>query len=62
MMSAMDGFNALFSNKQPPLRWLRNLGLAAMNAAGPVKDLLMRHAMGLAGDLPALARRRVEYP
>jgi 2-octaprenylphenol hydroxylase len=60
MMSAMDGFNALFSNKQPPLRWLRNLGLAAMNAAGPVKDLLMRHAMGLAGDLPALARRRAE--
>jgi hypothetical protein len=29
-----------------------------MNRAGPVKERLMRHAMGLAGDLPALARVR----
>ncbi len=56
MMSAMDAFNLLFSNTRPPLRWARNLGLSLMDTAGPAKDVLMRHAMGLEGDLPALAR------
>jgi 2-octaprenylphenol hydroxylase len=58
MMSAMDAFNLLFSNTRSPLRWTRNLGLSMMNRANPAKDSLMRHAMGLAGDLPALARRQ----
>ena len=62
MMSSMDGFNTLFSNTRSPLCWLRNLGLSVMDAAAPVKDLLMRHAMGLEGDLPALARKVVESP
>jgi 2-octaprenylphenol hydroxylase len=62
MMSAMDGFNVLFGNEMGPVRWLRNFGLAMVNAAGPAKDLLMRHAAGLAGDLPALARARVDTP
>lgn len=62
MMSAMDGFNLLFGNQLGPVRWLRNFGLSVVNAAGPAKDLLMRHAAGLAGDLPALARSRVEFP
>jgi 2-octaprenylphenol hydroxylase len=60
MMSAMDGFNVLFGNELGPVRWLRNFGLSMMNTAGPAKDLLMRHAAGLAGDLPALARERVD--
>jgi 2-octaprenylphenol hydroxylase len=59
MMSAMDGFNLLFGNELGPVRWLRNFGLSVVNGAGPAKDLLMRHATGLAGDLPALARARV---
>jgi 2-octaprenylphenol hydroxylase len=62
MMSAMDGFNGLFGNALGPVRWLRNLGLSVVNSAGPAKDLLMRHAAGLAGDLPALARARVDSP
>jgi len=52
----------LFSNTRSPLCWLRNLGLSVMDAAAPVKDLLMRHAMGLEGDLPALARKHIESP
>jgi 2-octaprenylphenol hydroxylase len=56
MMSVMDAFNLLFGNTRPPLRWARNLGLSLVDAAGPAKDVLMRHAMGLEGDLPALAR------
>jgi 2-octaprenylphenol hydroxylase len=59
MMSAMDGFNSLFGIEAGPVRWLRNFGLSMVNTAGPVKDLLMRHAAGLAGDLPTLARARV---
>jgi 2-octaprenylphenol hydroxylase len=60
MMSAMDGFNVLFGTERGPVCWLRNLGLSMVNAAGPAKDLLMRHAAGLAGDLPVLARARVD--
>ena len=56
MMSAMDGFNRLFSNEQAPLGWLRNLGLSMANRAGPARHVLMRRAMGLSGDLPRLAR------
>jgi 2-octaprenylphenol hydroxylase len=62
MMMAMDGFNRLFGNNQPLLRRVRNLGLALMDAATPAKDLLARHAMGLAGDLPPLARRDPHSP
>jgi 2-octaprenylphenol hydroxylase len=62
MMSAMDGFNVLFGNELGPVRWLRNSGLSMMNAAGPAKYLLIRYAAGLAGDLPALARERVDSP
>jgi 2-octaprenylphenol hydroxylase len=62
MMSAMDGFNVLFGNELGPVRWLRNFGLSMVNAAGPAKDVLMRHAAGIAGDLPTLARATVDPP
>jgi 2-octaprenylphenol hydroxylase len=62
MMSAMDGFNRLFSNDRTVLRGVRNLGLALVGRVTPAKSLLARHAMGLAGDLPALARRPVPSP
>jgi 2-octaprenylphenol hydroxylase len=56
MMSAMDGINRLFSNASPALGRLRGDGLSLVNRAGPLRQLFMRHAMGLSGDLPALAR------
>jgi 2-octaprenylphenol hydroxylase len=56
MMSAMDGLNRLFSNADPTLGWIRNLGLSLVGHLGPGRHLLMRHAMGLSGDLPARAR------
>jgi len=62
MMTAMDGLNRLFGNTQPVLRRVRNLGLSLMEAAPPAKGLLVRHAMGLAGDLPSLARRGADSP
>jgi 2-octaprenylphenol hydroxylase len=56
MMSAMSGINRLFSNANPALGQLRSSGLDLVNHAGPLRKFLMRHAMGLEGDLPALAR------
>ena len=60
MMSAMDGINALFSNASAPLRSMRVMGLGMVNRAAVVRHLLMRHAMGLGGDLPELARLPAE--
>ena len=57
MMAAMDGLNRLFSNADPTLGWIRNLGLSLVGHSGPGRHLLMRHAMGLGGDLPARARQ-----
>lgn len=56
MMAAMDGFKRLFGATWEPLRWARNAGLTLTNALPPVKHLIMSHAMGRSGDLPALAR------
>lgn len=56
MLGVMDGFKRLFSNPLPPVQLLRNLGLNLTDAAGPLKNLIARRAMGLAGDLPRLAR------
>ncbi|MEC8725827.1 MAG: FAD-dependent monooxygenase [Pseudomonadota bacterium] len=56
MIAATDLLNRLFSNDVAPLRMARDAGLAIVNELGPFKRLLMRHAMGLVGDLPRLAR------
>lgn len=56
MLTALDGIERLFDNRLPPLAWLRRSGLALTDRLAPVKLLLARHAMGLSGDLPALAR------
>ena len=58
MLASMDGFKRLFSNDRLPLRWLRNLGLSITNALPPIKNNIIRYAMGLSGTLPRLARRR----
>ncbi|MEM8561095.1 MAG: UbiH/UbiF/VisC/COQ6 family ubiquinone biosynthesis hydroxylase [Pseudomonadota bacterium] len=48
MMAAMDGFKSLFEQESLSIRWLRNTGLRAVGQLGPVKQQLIRHAMGLA--------------
>ncbi len=57
MMAVLDGFKRLFGSELAPVRLVRNLGLGLTDTLGPVKNLLARHAAGLAGDLPRLARR-----
>ncbi|HEX6929807.1 MAG TPA: UbiH/UbiF/VisC/COQ6 family ubiquinone biosynthesis hydroxylase [Gammaproteobacteria bacterium] len=53
---AMDGFHRLFDNDNSLLSGLRNLGFRVFNRAGPVKQAVMRQAMGIRSDLPRLAR------
>jgi len=56
LATVTDGLNRLFSNEFAPLRLARDLGLAAVHRLPLLKRLLMRDAMGLAGDPPRLVR------
>jgi 2-octaprenylphenol hydroxylase len=47
MMAAMDGFKALFEQQGLPLRWLRNAGMRSVGQMGPLKQQLIRRAMGV---------------
>lgn len=56
LMAATDGLNRLFSNDIPPVRWARDLGIAAVNRMPGMKRFFMQHAMGTVGVLPKLIR------
>ncbi|MDG9926432.1 MULTISPECIES: 2-octaprenyl-3-methyl-6-methoxy-1,4-benzoquinol hydroxylase [unclassified Pseudomonas] len=56
MMAAMEGFERLFQADPLPIRWLRNSGLNWVDELPDAKALFVRRALGLAGDLPVLAR------
>lgn len=56
VMASMDGFKRLFSNDNPLLSVLRNMGMRIADRSGPAKNMLIRRAMGLSGDLPRLSR------
>jgi 2-octaprenylphenol hydroxylase len=56
MMAAMDGFKRVFGTASGPLVWLRRLGLGVADNSRILKQGLVRHAMGVNGDLPQLAR------
>ncbi len=51
-----DSLNRLFSNDIAPIRLARDIGLAAVDRAGPLKRFFMQHAMGVTGKLPRLTR------
>jgi 2-octaprenyl-6-methoxyphenol hydroxylase len=52
--AATDGLNRLFSNDDPSLRRLRDLGLSAVDRVGALKGFFMREAAGETGRLPKL--------
>ena len=52
MLMAMEGFQHLFNQNQLPVRWLRNTGMDFLNNLRPVKEKIIRRAMGLSGDIP----------
>ena len=56
MMTVMDVFYRVFSNRVLPVKLLRNLGLGLAERIKPAKMKVMRAAMGLDGKLPKLAK------
>ncbi len=56
MMTVMDLFYRIFSNQIMPVKFLRNLGLGLAERITPLKNKVMRGAMGLEGRLPKLAK------
>ncbi|MGV6839292.1 MAG: FAD-dependent monooxygenase [Planktomarina sp.] len=51
---ATDGFNRLFSNNNPILRGIRDLGMGAISRLPGLRKGFMKEAAGLTGDLPRL--------
>ncbi|GGL54457.1 FAD-dependent monooxygenase [Wenxinia marina] len=53
---ATDGFNRLFSNDNPILRAVRDVGLGVVGGVPWLRRLAIREAAGLTGELPRLMR------
>ena len=53
-LAAMDGLKRVFALSLPGFGTLRRIGISLVDRSGPLKGALMRRAMGLDGDLPAL--------
>ncbi|MCG3269235.1 UbiH/UbiF/VisC/COQ6 family ubiquinone biosynthesis hydroxylase [Yoonia sp. I 8.24] len=51
---ATDTFNRLFSNDNPVLRGLRDIGMGVVNGMPGLRRSFIREAAGLSGDLPKL--------
>lgn len=54
MALGIDGVNRLFSNDNPLLRGLRDLGMGLISATPALRRGFMRQAAGLSGNLPKL--------
>jgi len=59
MAVATDGLNRLFSNRSDVLRALRDLGLGVVDRLPGLKQLFIREAAGLIGEVPKLLRGEV---
>jgi 2-octaprenyl-6-methoxyphenol hydroxylase len=53
---ATNSLNFLFSNKSTLLRAVRGIGLGVVDRVPPLKDLFIRQAAGLAGEVPRLLK------
>ena len=51
-----DGLNRLFSNRSAVLRLVRDIGLGMVDRVPNLKQLFIREAAGLVGDVPKLLR------
>lgn len=57
MISALESLKWLCESSSRPVQWLRDMGMRTVDSSNLLKAAIMRRAMGLAGDLPAIARR-----
>jgi 2-octaprenyl-6-methoxyphenol hydroxylase len=53
---ATNSLNFLFSNRSTLLRSLRDIGLGIVDRLPPVKDVFIRQAAGLTGEVPRLLK------
>ena len=53
---ATDGLNRLFSNRSDLLRLVRDVGLGLVDRLPPLKQIFIREAAGLAGEVPKLLK------
>ncbi|MDP2562887.1 FAD-dependent monooxygenase [Psychrobium sp. 1_MG-2023] len=60
MIAAMESFKQLFAGANPVKKLVRDLGLVAVDKVPPVKEMFIRHAMGLTDDLPELSKPLIE--
>ncbi|WP_187364660.1 FAD-dependent 2-octaprenylphenol hydroxylase [Aeromonas hydrophila] len=56
MLAAMEGLKRLFAGSNPLKKLVRGAGLRAFDLLTPLKQSVIRAAMGLEGELPALAK------
>lgn len=56
MLAAMEGLKRLFAGANPLKKLVRGAGLCAFDLLTPLKQSVIRAAMGLEGELPALAK------
>jgi 2-octaprenyl-6-methoxyphenol hydroxylase len=56
LAATTDALTRLFTNTLAPVVLARDIGLALVNRLPPLKNLFMRHAMGVIGDTPRLVR------
>jgi 2-octaprenylphenol hydroxylase len=56
MIATMEGLKRLFTGDNPVKKLVRDIALVAVDNFDPVKDIFIRHAMGLTDNLPELAK------
>ena len=56
MGAATDTLNRLFSNRSDALRLVRDVGLGLVDRVPPLKELFIREAAGLTGEVPKLLK------
>lgn len=57
MLGVTDGLNALFCSSLIPVRAARGLGFQVVSKLPALKRMLMKHAMGLVGDVPESVKK-----
>ena len=58
MIAAMESIKQVFTPQQSAVKLVRGLGLSLINNFKPVKQTLIKQALGLKSDLPKLAKMK----
>jgi 2-octaprenylphenol hydroxylase len=56
MVAAMEAIKQTFTPQQGAVKLVRGLGLSLINNIKPIKQLMIKQALGLKSDLPKLAQ------